>query len=230
MARKSYLYLVAVLILAFVATGCAVNLYSGKPSDKAKIGQLSTEVDRLQQLREQEKQELQEAMELLEKRLKREIDDKEVKLEMAERGLVITFVAEVLFDSGKAKVRSEAHAALDKVAKVIRDKVSDREIGVEGHTDNEPIKHSGWKSNWELSTARAVSVLHYLVEQGKLNPKMLSAIGYGEYRPIASNDTAEGMQKNRRVEIVIMPKIEKDRELGNKGVIGAKPIKYEKVK
>jgi chemotaxis protein MotB len=166
-------------------------------------------------------------MELLEKRLKKEIDDQEVKLEMAERGLVITFVAEVLFDSGKAKIRPEAHSALDKVAKVIRDKVSDREIGVEGHTDNEPIKHSGWKSNWELSTARATSVLHYLVDEGRLNPKKLSAIGYGEYRPVVSNDAAEGRQKNRRVEIVIMPKVEKDRELGNKGVIGAKPVKYE---
>ncbi len=228
MARRGYL--VAILILAFVTAGCAVNLYSGKPSDKAKIGELSTEVDRLQQLREQEKQELQEAMELLEKRLKKEIDDKEVMLEMAERGLVITFVAEVLFDSGKAKIKPEAYPALDKVAKVIRDKVSDREIGVEGHTDNEPIKHSGWKSNWELSTTRATSVLHYLVEKGKLNPKMLSAIGYGEYRPIVSNDTAEGRQKNRRVEIVIMPKVEKARETGNKGVIGAKPVKYEKVK
>lgn len=225
MARRGYL--VAVLILAFVATGCAVNLYSGRPSDKAKIGQLSSEVDRLQQLREQEKQELQEAMELLEKRLKREIDDQEVKLEMAEKGLVITFVAEVLFDSGKAKIRQEAYPALDKVAKVIRDKVSDREIGVEGHTDNEPIKHSNWKSNWELSTARATSVLHYLVDNGKLNPKKLSAIGYGEYRPVASNDTEEGRAKNRRVEIVIIPKVAKDREVGNKGVIGAKPVRYE---
>jgi chemotaxis protein MotB len=221
------IYLVAVVILAFVATGCAVNVYSGKPSDKAKIHALSGEVDRLQQLRDQEKQELQEAMELLEKRLKREIDDKEVKLEMAERGLVITFMAEVLFDSGKATIRKEAYPALDKVAKVIRDKVSDREIGIEGHTDDEPIKYSGWKSNWELSTARATSVLHYLVDQGKLNPKMLSAIGYGEYRPVASNDTEEGKQKNRRVEIVIIPKIAKDREVGNKGVMGAKPVKYE---
>jgi chemotaxis protein MotB len=219
------------VVLAFVAAGCAVNLYSGRPSDKAKIGKLSGEVDRLQKLREQERQELQEAMELLEKRLKKEIDDKEVSLQMAERGLVITFVAEVLFDSGKATIKEEAYSALDKVAKVIRDKVYDREIGVEGHTDNEPIKYSGWKSNWELSTARATSVLHYLVEEGKLNPKLLSAIGYGEYRPIASNDTPEGRQKNRRVEIVIVPKIAKERETGNKGVMESpKPVTYEKVK
>lgn len=232
MGKKIIMYnLVAITILAFMAAGCAVNLYSGRPSDKAKIGALSSEVDRLQKLREQERQELQEAMELLEKRLKKEIDDKEVSLEMAERGLVITFVAEVLFDSGKAVIRKEAYPALDKVAAVIKDKVYDRDIGVEGHTDNEPIRHSGWKSNWELSTARATSVLHYLVDDGNLNPERLSAIGYGEYRPVASNDIAAGRQKNRRVEIVIIPKLAKERELENKRNLGnQKPVKYEKVK
>lgn len=223
--------LVAIVLLAFVAAGCAVSIYSGRPSDKAKIGQLSSEVERLQRLREQEKQELQEAMELLEKRLKKEIDDKEVSLQMAERGLVITFVAEVLFDSGKAQIRSEAYPVLDKVARVIREKVYDREIGIEGHTDNEPIKYSGWKSNWELSTARATSVLHYMVDNGKLDPKKLSAIGYGEYRPIASNETKEGRQKNRRVEIVIIPKIVKERAAEkNKGIITnqpVRPVRYE---
>jgi chemotaxis protein MotB len=230
MRKRPVLYnLIGFILLAFIISGCAVNVYSGRPSDKVKIGALTSEVDRLQKLREQEKQELQEAMELLEKRLKKEIGDKEVRLEMAERGLVITFVAEVLFDSGKAVVKKEAYPILDKVAKVIREKVYDREVGVEGHTDNVPIKYSGWKSNWELSTARATSVLHYLVEQGKLNPKLLSAIGYGEYRPIASNDSAEDRQKNRRVEVVIIPKIFKERETGNKGVVATqqKPVRYE---
>ena len=125
---------------------------------------------------------------------------------MAERGLVITFVAEVLFDSGKADVKKEADPILGKVATVIRAKVSDRDIGIEGHTDNVPITYSGWKSNWELSTARATSVLHNLIDNGRLRPEKLSAIGYGEYRPIASNDTDEGRQLNRRVEVVILPK------------------------
>ncbi|MEI8176531.1 MAG: OmpA family protein [Candidatus Omnitrophota bacterium] len=196
--------------LALLVSGCSVNLYSGRPSDTAKIGALSADVERLQKLREQEKRELQEAMDLLQKRLKGEIGEKEVRLEMAERGLVITFVAEVLFDSGKASIRKEAYPILDKVARVIKEKVNDREIGVEGHTDDRPIKHSGWKSNWELSTARATSVLHYLVDNDSLDPHRLSAIGYGEYRPIASNEGAAGRQKDRRVEIVIMPKAQKD--------------------
>jgi len=128
-----------------------------------------------------------------------------VKLEMAERGLVLTFVSEVLFDSGKATLRSEARETLRKVADVIKEKVADRGVGVEGHTDNQPIKHSGWRSNWELSTSRATAVLHALEEDG-VNPRRLVATGYGEYHPVDSNDTHEGQQKNRRVEIVILPK------------------------
>ena len=204
-AGKWALALALVLSLA----GCAVNIYKGRPRDKARISELSTEVDRISDLRKKEKDELQRAMEDLQKKLNKEITDKEIKLEMAERGLVITFVDKVLFDSGKAQIKEGAFSALDKVSGVIRKRVSDRDIGIEGHTDNVPIKHSGWKSNWELSTARATSVLHYLVDEGKVNPARCSAIGYGEFRAVASNDTPEGRQENRRVEIVIMPTVRK---------------------
>ncbi len=191
--------------LLFIS-GCTVKFYRGRPGDNEKIGNLTSEVERLNDLRSKEKKELEDAKALLEERLKKEIDEDQIKLELAERGLVITFVSEILFDSGKAQIRPEAYEALNKVAKVVKEKVSDRDIGVEGYTDNVPIKRSGWKSNWELSTARATSVLHYLIEDGKLNPSHLAAIGYGEYRPVTTNDTPEGRQKNRRVEIVILPK------------------------
>ena len=198
-----------VLVLVFSLTGCAVNIYKGRPRDKARISELSTEVDRVSDLRKKEKDELQRAMEDLQRKLNKEIADKKIKLEMAERGLVITFVDKILFDSGKAEIKKGAFSALKKVAGVIRKRVSDRDIGIEGHTDNIPIKHSGWKSNWELSTARATSVLHYLVDKGKVNPARCSAIGYGEFRSVVSNDTPEGRQENRRVEIVIMPTVRK---------------------
>src|SRR5207249_7186509 len=126
-----------------------------------------------------------------------------------EKGLTITFVSEVLFDSGKAHLRKDSVESLDKVAKVLNTTVSDLSIGIEGHTDNQPIKYSGWTSNWELSSARAMSVLHYLVDNQQVTPGRLSATGYGEYRPVAANDTPEGKQKNRRVEIVILPKASK---------------------
>ena len=185
--------------------GCGVNFYAGRPTDVKRIRELSAELDQLRQQREREHQQLREAKDLLEQRLRQEIASQQAKLEMTERGLVITLVAEVLFDSGKAAIRPEAQPVLQKVAQVIQQKVSDRDVGVEGHTDNEPIKHSGWKSNWELSTARATSVIHFLQSAG-LNPRQLSAIGYGEYRPVASNSSVDGRQQNRRVEIVVLPR------------------------
>jgi|YelNatPaOPRAMG01_1025707.scaffolds.fasta_scaffold19309_2 chemotaxis protein MotB len=192
MKRLFYL----IVLGLFIFSGCTFVIQKGRRSDIEKIEELSKNLE-----------ELNKAKRLLEERLKQEIKDKQVRLEMLEKGLVITFVADVLFDSGKATIRPEYYPILDKVAKVLEETLPYNYVGIEGHTDNEPIKYSGWKSNWELSTARALSVLHYLVDEKKLSAERFSAIGYGEYRPIASNDTKEGRQLNRRVEIVIMPKL-----------------------
>ena len=205
MRRLSLIGFVGVLFLALGVTGCGVNFYFGRPSDVKRIGELSSEIDRIKVQKDAEADQLKEAQRMLEERLQQEISDKQVKLEMAERGLVLTFVSEVLFDSGKAILRSEAQETLRKVASVIKEKVSDRDVGVEGHTDNQPIKHSGWRSNWELSTSRATAVLHALEDDG-VNPRRLVATGYGQYHPVTANDSTEGRQKNRRVEIVILPK------------------------
>ena len=184
-----------VLFLSFGLTGCTLIFQNGRRTDIEKISKLKSELT-----------ELEKAKTELEDRLKNEIGGKQVKVEMQDRGLVITFVAEVLFDSGKDKLRGDALETLNKVSGVLNTTVRYLSIGIEGHTDNVPIKHSGWKSNWELSTARAVSVLHYLADQEAIAPERLSATGYGEYRPVASNDIKEDRQKNRRVEIVILPK------------------------
>ena len=206
--KNSLLGIVLIFVLAIALSGCAVAFYKTNPEDKEKIAKLSGEVDRLQALRASEQQQLRETMAMLEDKLRREISDKQVRLDMVEKGLVITFVDEVLFDSGKATVRPQGQEILDEVVYVIDEKGIDQNIGIEGHTDNEPIKYSGWKSNWELSTARATSVLHHLEGKG-IEPSRLSATGYGEYKPIASNATVEGRQKNRRVEVVILPKYTK---------------------
>lgn len=194
--RKGIIIFMSLAVCIFLigaVSGCSVRIYKGHVDDLEKISKLSGKV-----------QELQSAKDLLEKRLKKEIQDKQVKLKLTKRGLVITFLNEVLFDSGKAEVRKEAYSALDKVIEVIKEKVPDRYIGIEGHTDDQPIKYSSWKSNWELSTSRATTVLHYL-ENGGIEPVKLQATGFGEYRPVVSNKTKEGRQENRRVEIVIMP-------------------------
>src|SRR5271170_5723548 len=185
-----------VLVLALGLSGCTIILQKGRRTDIEKISKLKSDMD-----------ELARAKAELEKQLQDEINNKQVKVEMEPKGLVITFVSEVLFDSGKAKLRQDSFPKLDKVASVLNTTVADLNVGVEGHTDNQPIKRSGWKSNWELSTARALSVLHYLSDKSVAEPR-LAAIGYGEYKPVASNDTKEGRQKNHRVEIVILPKTE----------------------
>src|ERR1039457_1788558 len=185
-----------VLVFVFGLSGCTIILQKGRRTDIEKISKLKNDMN-----------ELERAKAELEKRLQDEINDKQVKVEMQDKGLVITFVSEVLFDSGKAKLRKDSYSKLDKVAGVLNTTVADLNVGVEGHTDNQPIKRSGWKSNWELSTAHALSVLHYLSEKSVAEPR-LAAIGYGEYKPVASNDTKEGRQANRRVEIVILPKTE----------------------
>jgi chemotaxis protein MotB len=220
-----------VLLLAGGLAGCGVNFYAGRPSDIKRIKELSAQLETLQRQKELEARQLRDAYEELQRRLKQEIADRQVRLGMDERGLVLTFVSEVLFDSGKATLRPEATHTLEKVAEVIRQKVSDRDIGIEGHTDNEPIKHSGWKSNWELSTARATSVLHFLEARG-VDPKRMVASGYGEYRPIASNATAEGRQKNRRVEIVILPKklTQRERQLLEEAEATGEPSIVRKAK
>jgi chemotaxis protein MotB len=188
--------LVISLVLSF--SGCSFVIQKGRRSDVQKIEELSQKVD-----------ELTQAQNILEERLSQEIKDKQVKLKMAEKGLVITFVADVLFDSGKAKLRAEAFPSLDKVAQVLNENVADFKVGVEGHTDNEPIKRSGWKSNWELSTERALSVVHYLSEEKNVAGERLSVLGYGEYHPVAENSSKAGKQLNRRVEVVIFPKLSK---------------------
>jgi len=185
-----------VLVLALGLSGCTIILQKGRRTDIEKISKMKNDLAELQQAKDE-----------LEKRLQNEINNKQVKVEMQDKGLVITFVSEVLFDSGKAKLRHDSFPKLDKVADVLNTTVSDLNVGIEGHTDNQPIKRSGWKSNWELSTARALSVLHYLSDKSVAEPR-LAAIGYGEYKPVASNDTKEGRQSNRRVEIVILPKTE----------------------
>lgn len=225
MKRKLF-YGFAVLILSVLVSGCSVKLIKRSPGDIEKIDELSGEVERLKdlaRLRAEEAQRLKEAYELLRERLTKEISEKQVQVDLSEKGLTITFLAEVLFDSGKAKIRPEAFEILNKITDVVEEKLSHQRIGIDGHTDNEPIRYSPWKSNWELSSARAVNVLHYLVDERGISPDLVSATGYGEYRPVASNDTAEGRQKNRRVELVILPKYSGKKEAREESIEPVEP-------
>lgn len=190
-----------IILLSIGLAGCTFIFQTGRRSDVEKIEELSAQLE-----------ELNQAKKLLESALSKEIEDKQVKLEMMEKGLVITVVGDVLFDSGKDKIRSQSYPILDKVSVVLEENVPQLNVGIEGHTDDQPIKFSSWKSNWELSSARALSVLHYLVEEKGISPERVSAIGYGEFRAVASNSSKDGRQLNRRVEIVILPQLTKASE------------------
>ncbi len=196
--KNNFLKTALVLFITLNLAGCTFIFQKGRRSDAQKIEELSAQLD-----------ELSRSKSMLEQKLSQEINDKQIKLQMMEKGLVITVVGDLLFDSGKAKIRTEAYPLLDKVSAILKDNMAQFNVGIEGHTDNVPIKHSGWKSNWELSTSRALSVLHYLVKDQGVSPERLSAIGYGEYRPVASNDSRDGRKQNRRVEIVILPNVTK---------------------
>jgi chemotaxis protein MotB len=118
------------------------------------------------------------------------------------RGLVLSLAEAGFFDPGSAIMRPKALDILDRIAQ--RVSAAEVPLRVEGHTDNTPIHTAQFPSNWELSTARATNVLQYLIANAHLDPQRLSAIGYGEYKPVADNSTVEGRAANRRVDLVIL--------------------------
>lgn len=126
-----------------------------------------------------------------------------------ERGVVLVLQEQVLFAPGQADVIGDAHAFLDKVGELLQ-KLPNL-VKVEGHTDDRPMSSFRYPSNWELSSARASSVINYLIGTHQLDSSRFIAVGYSDTRPIVSNDTPENRNKNRRVEIVISdPKYSKD--------------------
>lgn len=205
------------MVMVAAASGCAINFSKRSPWDIQQLAELSDQLEQfktLAQLKSEEADQLRKAKEELERRL----SSSEVSVGYDERGLVARMMDQVLFDSGKATLRRSAHSVLDRVAAALAE-VPSQPIGVEGHTDNVPIQKSGWADNHALSVARANAVAEHLISQG-IDPARVTPVGYGETKPIVSNDTAKGRQQNRRVEIVVLPqsserayKAEADREL-----------------
>jgi chemotaxis protein MotB len=126
----------------------------------------------------------------------------DVNFDAAAGTITVTLPNAILFDPGKATLKGSTSKELDHIYSVLKAKYPGRHIEVAGHTDSDPIKKSSWKDNLELSSQRAMAVARYLMQKGVAENK-ISASGYGEGKPIASNSTAAGKQKNRRVEIVV---------------------------
>jgi len=151
---------------------------------------------------------LTRTQEELSKSLQDEISKGNITIQQVRDRLTINMVDRVLFDSGQAQVKPAGVKVLQQVGDVLKT-VTDKQIRIEGHTDNVPISsklQDRFKTNWELSTARATTVVRYLIDQGGVDRQYLSAVGYADTHPIASNDSDEGRSSNRRIEIVLYPK------------------------
>ncbi|MBU1864662.1 MAG: OmpA family protein [Candidatus Omnitrophica bacterium] len=209
--KKEIIVAVCIMFVLLGITGCAgnkelqrinkeqVSLIAGLNEE---IAYLNNELDMLSRSKEN----LSKTQLLLQNRLKKELAKGDLTVEMEDKGLVVTVLNKILFDSGKTKLKGGAQSTLNKVGSILRTQVPDQIIYIEGHTDSDPIKRSGFKSNWELSTARATEVVHYFIDKSGIEPQRVVAAGYGEFHPVASNTTGEGKSQNRRVEIVISPK------------------------
>jgi chemotaxis protein MotB len=133
-------------------------------------------------------------------------DSGKLKVEIRENRMIIALGDKILFDPGKTDLKPEGKDALTQVTVVLKD-LPNRNYQVAGHTDNIPIKSGKFRSNWDLSTARAVEVVNFMISAG-LDPKRLSAAGYSDTSPVAPNDTPENKAKNRRIEITLVPNLD----------------------
>jgi len=139
-------------------------------------------------------------------KLRSMIEAQTLNVEIRKGKMVVKVGDQILFDPGRAELKSAGAVAMRQLAAVLRE-IPDRDFLVAGHTDNRPIRASTYRSNWELSTARAVTVVQFLQTEG-VDPRRLAAAGYSEFDPLSDNNVSDTRALNRRIEVVVMPKIE----------------------
>jgi chemotaxis protein MotB len=183
------------------------ELEKGNEGLQQRIDTLQSETEALKRQREEEVKEMKSTYEDLLVGMKSEIEKGKITITQLKGKLKVNMLDEILFDSGRTTIKPEGVEVLERVGEILSN-VRDRAINVEGHTDNVPIGPElarRYPTNWELSAARATNVARYLQEKIGIDPTLLSATGYGEFQPVASNETEEGQAKNRRIEIVLVP-------------------------
>ena len=174
---------------------------------EAKNASLKESIAGLRKSKEEEVKTVSKTYENLMHEMKGEIAHGQITITELKGKLTLDVVDKILFASGEAEVKPEGLAVLQRVIEVVKD-IKDKAIRIEGHTDN--VKIGGvlarkYPTNWELSAARALTVARYLQKQG-IDPALLAAVAYGEYKPVADNSTPEGRAKNRRIAIILQPK------------------------
>ena len=176
-------------------------------SNKLLVQRLLDEIETLEALTAEQKAalgQLEQQADQLELQLKEEIEKGEIRLKRYKTKTVINIDNSILFDSGRATLKQDVKKSLIKIANALN-KYPENNIQIEGHTDDVPINTPQYPSNWELSAARAIAVLRFFVEKSDMDPRKLSAVGLGEYHPLAPNDSPKNRRLNRRVDIVILP-------------------------
>lgn len=188
------------------AVGQSIETLVGEKGSLAKA--LADTRTRLEELRRQQAAAEARAAQFrdLLARFRKLIDAGQLKVVMRGGRMLLELANDVLFDSGKTELKDVGKKTLGEIASVLKT-MPDRRFQVAGHTDNVKIQTARYPSNWELSTARAIEVVKLLIDAG-MDPKNLSAGGYGEFAPVDSNDTGEGRMKNRRIEIALVPNLE----------------------
>ncbi|MDQ0216778.1 chemotaxis protein MotB [Oikeobacillus pervagus] len=151
----------------------------------------------------QDQKELKEVQTKISSYIQEKNLESKIGTSLTSEGLLLTIRDNVLFDSGEAEVRIQDIEIAKEISSLL-EMDPPRSIIISGHTDNQPINTSQFNSNWELSAMRAVNFMKIVLQNEKLDPRLFSAKGYGEYQPVSQNDTSEGRAQNRRVEVLIM--------------------------
>ena len=171
-------------------------------------GELDTAKKRMEELRKAQAQAEARAAQFrkLVSQFKSLTDAGKLQVEIRENRMIVRLGDKILFDPGKTDLKPEGKDALKQVTEVLKS-LPNRNFQIAGHTDNAPMKSAKFRSNWDLSTARAVEVLNFMVSAG-MEPKRVSAAGYAETSPVAANDTPDNKAKNRRIEITLVPNLD----------------------
>jgi len=180
------------------ATGSADEVAKSLKSTKAELEELR------KQRAEAEKR--LAAFKALTAKFQKMIDAGKLKVKVRGGRMILELPAGILFASGKAEVSKEGQTVLQEVAVTLKE-LADRKFLIAGHTDNVPLKSAKYKDNWDLSSARALTVTKFMIGAG-MPPASVAAAGYAEFDPVADNTTEEGKQQNRRIEIILVPNIE----------------------
>lgn len=215
---KRFTYLIIACFALFALSGCVSK--GDYLKKEAEYNQMSEQAANLEKRLKEANEEIarlkvkevkveteSNAYKQLMKEMKGEIAKGQVAINEYKGKLTVDVANQILFASGEAEVKKEGLAILKRVVEILKS-VKDKAIRVEGHTDNKKIYGSlakRYPTNWELSAARAINVTRYLADEG-IAPEILSAVAYGEYKPVADNSTEEGRQKNRRIAIILLPK------------------------